>query len=303
MVLHILTVATHYDGYLDSLIYTVPSLVVLGAGKPWNGYITKIKYIYEKLFEYDDNDIVIFCDAYDVLAHKNRCENAIEIERMFKELNVDILLSAHDYARHNFFVHYYVKRAFVCLRAYEPEILLSCNPGLYIAYCGPLKSLLGDLLALGQKTHENDDERLLNMVLNNYTEPLEKCPFRLRYFAASGSTFTIGADIDEQFFHNHLPLDTALLSLINGTYEPPDNIFESKHSLFYHFIGNQNLDTLCRSARIPHRQTKKQYTNFMKARHYTKFFKFELLLLSCSCVALLFVFIMHKQQKHPKNRQ
>lgn len=274
--IHVLTVATHVDGYLDSLIYTVPSLKVLGSGAPWKGYTTKIRCVYAQLDEYEDDDIIVFCDAYDVLADRRR--DIGSLAEKFKKLDVDVLLSVYDYAHHEYIFTYYIKRAFICLKAYEPERLMSCNPGLYMAYCKPLRALLGDLLALASETQENDDERLLNSILNNYTTKLSDS--RMRYEAAGNVSYTVGLDVDEAFFHNHVPIEkiSTALSFVRGTYKPPNDTITSRESFFYHFIGNQNLDDLCRAEGIPHVASVKQYTNMMKARHYVKFFKFEIIL-------------------------
>ena len=56
----------------------------------WEGYITKIKAVKKYIESFNDNDIIIFIDAFDVLisGHTN------EIIEKFKLYNCDILVSA-----------------------------------------------------------------------------------------------------------------------------------------------------------------------------------------------------------------
>ena len=56
----------------------------------WNGYFDKIKYTKEIIQTFDDNDIICFIDAYDVLS---LCSES-EILNKFKEYNCDLLIGS-----------------------------------------------------------------------------------------------------------------------------------------------------------------------------------------------------------------
>jgi hypothetical protein len=56
----------------------------------WNGYFDKIKYIKEVIKDIDENDIVCFIDAYDVLS----LSSELEIIQKFKDYNCELLIGS-----------------------------------------------------------------------------------------------------------------------------------------------------------------------------------------------------------------
>lgn len=78
--IHYVCVATKSKLYFPYLKQLLPELTVLGMGTKWKGFIMK----YELLGEYlkilnNDNDIVCFIDAYDILPTKNTLNRTILI--------------------------------------------------------------------------------------------------------------------------------------------------------------------------------------------------------------------------------
>jgi hypothetical protein len=72
MVFHLVTVATHSQGYFDTLVSSCERhghvLNVLGWGQPWKGFGQKLNYL--TLFIRDHtqpDDVVMFIDAFDVV--------------------------------------------------------------------------------------------------------------------------------------------------------------------------------------------------------------------------------------------
>jgi hypothetical protein len=63
-------VATEFKLYLPYLRKILPELVILGLDTKWNGFITKYKLFRKYLENIDDDKIVVFIDAYDVLPTK-----------------------------------------------------------------------------------------------------------------------------------------------------------------------------------------------------------------------------------------
>jgi len=76
-------VATEMKLYLPYLKKLIPDLVILGLNEKWEGFITKYKLLkhYLSLNEIDDDTLICFIDAYDVLPTKN----IIYFERKYKE--------------------------------------------------------------------------------------------------------------------------------------------------------------------------------------------------------------------------
>ncbi|GAB65871.1 hypothetical protein PCYB_073730, partial [Plasmodium cynomolgi strain B] len=67
--LHVLTFATHEQGYFKTLQESCSrlniELTVLGMGKKWEGFITKLVKVKEYIKSCNDNDIVLFVDGFD----------------------------------------------------------------------------------------------------------------------------------------------------------------------------------------------------------------------------------------------
>ena len=90
--MHILTYSNREDKleYLkesESLFNTKVNYIT---SPVWEGYITKLKEVKKKIQSFNDNDIIIFIDAFDVLISGNTSE----IIEKFKSYNCDILVSA-----------------------------------------------------------------------------------------------------------------------------------------------------------------------------------------------------------------
>lgn len=77
--IHYLTVATEEKLYLPYLKQLLPELIILGMNTKWEGFITKYRLVIKYLNELNENDIVCFMDAYDVLPTKN----IINLENQF----------------------------------------------------------------------------------------------------------------------------------------------------------------------------------------------------------------------------
>ena len=94
--MHIITCATHNEGYFDVLKKSCKKnghkLKILGwkQGKNWKGNISKFKYIIEYLKKIDQNEIVLVVDAFDVMI----LANSNEIEHKFKKMNKKFLCGA-----------------------------------------------------------------------------------------------------------------------------------------------------------------------------------------------------------------
>lgn len=143
----IITYATHRFGTFNTLIETVPDIIVLGWGTKWTGFMDKFKGVLEYLESVPDDEIVIFVDGFDTVIKKDLSD----VEHVFKRMNCKILISESSG------ISRYIDR----------KIFTECNnvianSGLYMGYCGYVKFMLQEAL----KSGEDDDQRAMNMVCN-----------------------------------------------------------------------------------------------------------------------------------------
>tara|TARA_B110000208_G_C11793636_1_gene438627 strand:+ start:338 stop:1021 length:684 start_codon:yes stop_codon:yes gene_type:complete len=144
--IEIITYATHAEGNFNELInnkFNIP-IKVLGWGKPWKGFIQKLKCIVEYLKKVDDNKLIFIIDGFDVIINKD----LKTIYKRFLEFDSTIILSIHN---NN---NYLSKKVFdYC------KYNLIANAGLYCGYNKNLKNLLNFILV---KDFSDDDQRNLN---------------------------------------------------------------------------------------------------------------------------------------------
>jgi uncharacterized LabA/DUF88 family protein len=73
--LHLVTVATHKDGYFDYLVESCKrngkDVKVLGYEEKWQGFNWRFTLILDYLKKLNKNDIVCVIDGYDVLCTRN----------------------------------------------------------------------------------------------------------------------------------------------------------------------------------------------------------------------------------------
>jgi len=140
----VITYATHSFGTFDTLVQSVPDIVVLGWGTKWNGFMDKFNAVIEHLETLPDNEIVMFVDGFDSIINKDLSD----VEKVFKSMNCKILLS-----KHTGVIRYISKKVFKeCSK-------VTANSGLYMGYNKYVKELLREALETG----EDDDQRALNI--------------------------------------------------------------------------------------------------------------------------------------------
>jgi hypothetical protein len=143
----IITYATHRFGTFNTLIETVPDIIVLGWGTKWNGFMGKCKEVLKYLENVPDDEVVMVVDGFDTIIKKDLSD----VEHVFKRMNCKILLSKHNG------IHKYIGE----------KIFTECNnvianAGLYMGYCGYVKFMLREIL----KSGEDDYQIAMNMVCN-----------------------------------------------------------------------------------------------------------------------------------------
>ena len=107
----LVTVATHEDGYFKWLLESVKrfncekDFVVLGYGEEWQGFTWRFLKMLEYLKTLNEDEVVCFCDGYDVIAIrdlKELEESFKSFKKIKKSLNQDfkIMVSSEKY-RHS----------------------------------------------------------------------------------------------------------------------------------------------------------------------------------------------------------
>ena len=153
----LLTVATHAESYMQWLIKSCQKyntqLTILGWKQKWMGF----KWKYELMIDYlnciDENEIICFIDAYDVLLLRP----FEEIEQIYNELGKKIIISSeHVISNLIEFMFGYVKNDYFSLCDNK-----RINSGLYLSKCKYLKKILKDILENYDKPEYNNDDQIM----------------------------------------------------------------------------------------------------------------------------------------------
>jgi hypothetical protein len=162
--IHLLTVATHNEGYYDALKISAKrnnyTLETLGWGQKWEGFVMKMRLCIEKVQSFNDNDIAIMIDAYDVIILEKK---EVLVEK-FKKFKKPILLSRDGYIS-NFIFKYLQDKVYHNSNNYR------INAGLLMGYVWALKKMYtlicGDLLEKCRTPFLDDQILLINTYHNH----------------------------------------------------------------------------------------------------------------------------------------
>lgn len=233
---HLLTVATHNEGYYNALKKSSKknnyNLITLGWGQKWQGFIMKIKLINEKLYQLNNNDIVIIVDAYDVIA----TEKKDTLIKKFKEFNKAIILSKDGEPKSYFFKFFHD-------RVFNSCNNIQLNAGLMMGYVWAIKELYTMMCGTNLEKCNRldlDDQVLLINICNNNKK------FFNRYVAV---------DINNHIFYNTfgytVDFDFKVLDLF---YISNNKLYVKDTDSSPCFIqgpGNTNLNNLCNFYNLP----------------------------------------------------
>lgn len=155
--LHLVTYATHSNGTFEKLINNDfgVEVVVLGWGKPWNGFSDKFLGVREYLKTLNDNDILVFMDGWDSFINKDPSQ----VEEIFNNMDCDILVSMDvDNTKKKFGTrinNINIKKVFgTCMNN------ITANSGMYMGKVKSLKSFLDKMLVMPCR----DDQVKLNRI-------------------------------------------------------------------------------------------------------------------------------------------
>lgn len=279
MKLYAISVATHKEGYYDAFVESCRrngiELVVLGYGQPWQGFAWRFLLMKDYLEKLDDEDIVIFLDAYDMIA----AQNASTIQARFLEFQSPILFSTENVLRKDFLTHYIRNGVF----GHCPKADIS--GGAYMGYVHALKKMYHYICQKhdcgGREFTQLDDQKILTSLCNDtsFTEPL------IAYDYTSSIFYTVSLPVStwDLLFSNRFHLEDEHHCIQNNqlylrkTHQSP---------CFIHGIANTNMDDLVGFYQLPPRTDDRSSYHIKVAWYYCGIFKYELF-----CISLVFFLV------------
>jgi len=252
---HLITIATHNEGYYNALKKSSNrydyNLITLGFGQKWQGFIMKYKLLTETLNNYNDNDIIILIDAYDVIVTDSK---SIAIEK-FKKINKPILLSKDGYTGNSIFNYLHSK-------IFDTYYNYQICAGLMMGYVWALKKLI--FLMCGEEL-----EKCKQLNLDDQVLLINTCKKNKLY-----KNF-VAIDNNSEIFYNTY----GIVDNLEFNFEITD-IFDIKNNKLYlkstdispcfiHGPGNTNLNNLCNFYDLPiSKKSSRDYVYRIKT--YTK---------------------------------
>lgn len=272
MKLYAVSVATHKEGYYDAFVESCRrngiELVVLGYWQPWQGFAWRFLLMKDYLEGLDDQDIVLFLDAYDMIA----IQDADTIRERFLQMGVPILFSTENILRDDFLTHYIRNGVF----GHCPKANIS--GGAYMGYVGALKKMYSYICAKYNCGHPQfkakDDQNILTALCNDtqFTDP----PMAFDHTSSIFYTVPLPISNFQLLFSNkfcpdphfHVIKDNRLF--LRDTNQSP---------CFIHGIANTNMDFLIDLYQLPPRIDVRPYYQFRIFLYYCRIFKYEVMLI------------------------
>lgn len=279
MKLYAISVATHKEGYYDAFVESCRrnqiELVILGYGQPWQGFAWRFLLMKDYLETLDNEDIVVFLDAYDMIA----TQNASTIQARFLEFQSPILFSTENVLRKDFLTHYIRNGVF----GHCPKANIS--GGAYMGYVYALKRMYHYICqkhdCTGQDFSRLDDQRILTSLCHDvhFTEPL------IAYDHTSSIFYTVPLTIStwDLLFSNRFHLDDEHHCIQNHQLLLKNT---NQSPCFIHGIARKNMDDLIDFYQLPPRMDVRATFHFKAAWYYCGIFKYEVFCISIVCFLL-----------------
>lgn len=156
---HIVTYATHVQGRFNELVNNSfkASVVVLGMGEKWNGFMDKPIAVNKYIQNLNDNDIVVVLDGFDTIIKHNP---SIAIDKFVKMKVNKALVSKENYMMMG---KLFQQRFFgVCKKNNN----MVANAGMLMGYVKHLKLLYHGMIQYHNRNPDlnGDDMRILNRI-------------------------------------------------------------------------------------------------------------------------------------------
>jgi len=285
------TVATHNEGYYEDLIQSCKrnkiDLIVLGYGKKWQGFSWKFSLMKEFVDNLEnDDDVVIFLDAYDIIA----TQDSSVIKERFLEFDSPLVFSIEKLYKGNYYLEYARKKMFGhCSKAHV-------NSGAYIGYVYALKKLFAYICRQfdchDPKFSQLDDQMIFTSICNDDEFVNKYIKFDYRFYI---------------FYTIHFP--SNILVLTDNVFEPNDNLHEIKDGKLYlkqsnispcfiHGNGNVNMDFLIDLYKLPKIKQERKFFLVKRITYILQFFKLEISIIIIFLVLVgILIFCLQRRKK------
>jgi hypothetical protein len=209
----LVTVATHSERYYPYLIESCKrynaELIVLGWGKKWEGFTMRFNLVHEYLNNLDDNEIICFIDAYDVIL----LNPLSKLEQEFKKTNANIAI-ALDGSEKNIFIKWFTTYIFGSCKN------ININAGTYIGYVKDIKVMLNDICTTLNCNDKNlDDQKILT----------EYCKHHEIYIDQNRDMFLTYNFVTEKFPYDKL--ETSCILHAPGDYNIDDILIKLNYDV------------------------------------------------------------------------
>ena len=280
MKVHVITIATHNEGYLNILKESCEryglELTILGFGEKWGGFTWRMLKIREYLqHNTDDEDIIIIVDGYDTifLADKNYIINN------FLSYNTNILISVDSVPPTRL------------TKMLLSKVFASCegqniSAGLYMGYVKYVKQFLDILCGDGKCLDSNsDDQRLI----------IELCRSDNIFFKEN-----VKLDADNKVFYNTSAFYLNSQFFNNKDVRIDNNLLINKKTNDRIAIvggpGNADMSKLIDAYKFnsPHKRRNIVFDGINRFKIYHKYFKIEIYVLSVILLVILFLIFRRK---------
>jgi hypothetical protein len=161
----IYTYCTHSQFYFDGLINNKfnKEVKVLGWGEKWINYVHKLKKLYEEFKKLEPEFVVIIVDGFDTIINKD----PDEAYNIYMEKYSDKVLVAKDITTDNFFIKYFLKKAFFSSTP--------INSGLMM---GKVKYILDLFDKIKYYPDMKNDQRFFNLYTDEYNIDVNNVIFK-----------------------------------------------------------------------------------------------------------------------------
>lgn len=155
--MRLVTVATHSDGYFPWLIQSCErhnaDLEILGWGQKWQGFAWRLTLMIDYLKSLDQNEIVCFIDAYDVVLLKPLSKIEERFIKIHKETKCKMVVAHED---HDSMIHY-LGANFTFGTCKGQNV----NAGTYVGFANDLIETLEQIYKLNPQFNSDDQELLV----------------------------------------------------------------------------------------------------------------------------------------------
>ena len=272
----LITVATHADGYfkwlkLSCQRYNI-DLVILGWGEKWKGFAWRSMLVIDYLKTIDENEIICFIDAYDVILLRPLHEIVDYYKSIVAISNKKVVLACD-----------HVKSQTIKIMAhyiFDTCKDIAVNAGTYIGNAKDVGIILNEIMINNNMDPTLDDQKLLTEYCNMHPE--------LFYI-----------DQDSTLF---LTIENPLNDIIDENVKIIDNklFYMGSRPFFIHANGNGKLDNIIKQLGYminDEEILKIDDSNFKavqkKVIYYSKFY-YDLLMMMLILI-ILFICIKHHQ--------